>query len=308
MENFWYKTSKIKKNKGKYQVTDESGTKNLGKYDTKDEALKRLRQVEYFKNKKSNIELLEKIADFDQSFKSNDNKTIGKILDILKINQNDSPELKITKRKAITALDPLLKISSPEFAEEWIKINSEKINKIISAMGEKGFEQIASQEINLDDYDLIVFDADNTIWDGDVAKDMQPPFVKIDDNIIKDKDGKVCRLKEGFKKILLKLRALDKDIGMITHSENTELNHEDQPVLKLLKMFDIMGFFNEMIVILSDLPKSMFIPSDRRVLFIDDDIYNLWDVLRHTEADILPAGKEDKIIASDEKKKSKISL
>jgi hypothetical protein len=43
----------IKKVKGGYQVLSESGKKNLGgPYKTRDEALKRLRQVEFFKRKK----------------------------------------------------------------------------------------------------------------------------------------------------------------------------------------------------------------------------------------------------------------
>ena len=47
----WIKIlSKIVKTKNKYQVQSESG-KNLGTYDTKEEAEKRLRQVEYFKHK-----------------------------------------------------------------------------------------------------------------------------------------------------------------------------------------------------------------------------------------------------------------
>ena len=47
----WIKIfSKIVKIKNKYQVQSESG-RNLGTYDTKEEAEKRLRQVEYFKHK-----------------------------------------------------------------------------------------------------------------------------------------------------------------------------------------------------------------------------------------------------------------
>jgi hypothetical protein len=43
----------IKKVKGGYQVVSESGKKNLGgPYKTKEEAQKRLRQVEYFKHNK----------------------------------------------------------------------------------------------------------------------------------------------------------------------------------------------------------------------------------------------------------------
>lgn len=38
-------------NKTKYRVVSESG-RNLGTYDTRPEAEKRLRQVEYFKHKK----------------------------------------------------------------------------------------------------------------------------------------------------------------------------------------------------------------------------------------------------------------
>jgi hypothetical protein len=48
------KTSKIKHlPNGKWQVTDESGEKNLGTSNSKGEAVKRLHQVEYFKNNKS---------------------------------------------------------------------------------------------------------------------------------------------------------------------------------------------------------------------------------------------------------------
>jgi len=43
----------IKKVKGGYKVLSEDGKKNLGgPYKTRDEALKRLRQVEYFKHQK----------------------------------------------------------------------------------------------------------------------------------------------------------------------------------------------------------------------------------------------------------------
>jgi hypothetical protein len=43
----------IKKTKDGYKVVSESGNKNLGgPYKTKREALKRLRQVEFFKHRK----------------------------------------------------------------------------------------------------------------------------------------------------------------------------------------------------------------------------------------------------------------
>lgn len=44
----------IKKKGNKYQVTSESG-KNLGEYDSLEEAKKRLKQVEYFKHLKGKL-------------------------------------------------------------------------------------------------------------------------------------------------------------------------------------------------------------------------------------------------------------
>ena len=46
----WLVYSKIVKIKNKYRVVSESG-KNLGTYNTRAEAEKRLKQVEYFKHK-----------------------------------------------------------------------------------------------------------------------------------------------------------------------------------------------------------------------------------------------------------------
>lgn len=44
----------IKKIKGGYQVLSESG-RNMGKYKTKTEAEKRLRQIEFFKHQKKKL-------------------------------------------------------------------------------------------------------------------------------------------------------------------------------------------------------------------------------------------------------------
>ena len=41
----------IKYENGKYVVKSEDGKKNLGTYETKEEAEKRLQQIEYFKHK-----------------------------------------------------------------------------------------------------------------------------------------------------------------------------------------------------------------------------------------------------------------
>jgi hypothetical protein len=49
----------IKKEGSKYDVESKSGKKKLGTYTTKNQALKRLRQVEYFKNRKNKYEYKE---------------------------------------------------------------------------------------------------------------------------------------------------------------------------------------------------------------------------------------------------------
>ncbi len=44
----------IKKIKGKYVVLSETSGRKFGTYETKKEALRRLRQIEFFKNLKGN--------------------------------------------------------------------------------------------------------------------------------------------------------------------------------------------------------------------------------------------------------------
>ena len=43
----------IKKQNGKYIIYSKDGKKKLGEYDSRAEAVKRLRQIEYFKHRKN---------------------------------------------------------------------------------------------------------------------------------------------------------------------------------------------------------------------------------------------------------------
>jgi len=86
------KTSFIKRLDNKYRVYSESG-KNLGTYDSLEDAKKRLRQIEYFKNKKASKSLdISKADDFTYSamirfFRKNlDKKDLNKFLEKYKIN------------------------------------------------------------------------------------------------------------------------------------------------------------------------------------------------------------------------------
>ena len=78
--------SKIVKKDGKYQVQSEKG-RNLGTYDTKEEAEKRLKQVEYFKHKKSSDEkyndFLRKLQLVGKEYDVDINKINYETLDLL---------------------------------------------------------------------------------------------------------------------------------------------------------------------------------------------------------------------------------
>jgi len=297
----WYKTSKIKKEKNKWKVTDESGKKNLGEYDSKEDAVDRLRQVEYFKHKSSSnyLKILESLDDLDKLFLKNNTDFIKKLASTLTIENGDHTEIKNFKIKSIASLSPLFSSNNIKASEYWIDKNKEKINEILSAWGQLGFECYANREdVNIDKYDLIIFDADNTIWEGTCARDMTPPFYKLDTNTVKDSKGNICQLMNGVRETLLKLRAKGKDVGMISHSENESESHEKQPVILLLRAFGIFELFNDIIVIAQDLPKDIFIPKNRNVLFVDDKDNNLSDVIENTNADVVKAGEEINFEAS----------
>jgi len=314
------KESKIKHMpNGKWRVTDSTGTKNLGESDTEEGAKKRLREVEYFKHKgeqnwyKLNKQSkLKKVKLFSNTYSYINNKKLqlenqsnnilnsatninlsiregrinpNKILKLIQFSDQDTKNDRDIKRECILSLSQLLKTKETPAAIWWIKENSNKVENIIDSFIGVAFDKLAkSDDLVMENFDLLIFDADRTIWDDAIAMLMEPPYEKISEDEIKDKNGEIIKLKPGVKELLINLRRMGKDIGMISKSEKENVNFEDQPVLQLLKLFDIFPLFNETIVISRYLPKSIFIPEDKRVLFIDDDIKNLKDILENTNA------------------------
>lgn len=317
------KESKIKHMpNGKWRVTDSTGTKNLGESDTEEGAKKRLREVEYFKhkgnqdwykiNKQSKLKKVKLFSNnysiiFDKKLQlenqSNDilNSTTNidlsikegrinpnKILELIEFSDKDTKNDRNIKRECILSISQLLKTKETPAAAWWIEENPNKIEHIINSFIGTAFNKLAeSNDIVLDNFDLLIFDADRTIWDDAIAMLMDPPFEKISEDEIKDKNGEIIKLKPGVKELLLDLRRIGKDIGMISKSEKENVPFEDQPILQLLKLFDIFPMFNEMIVIARHLPKSIFVPENKRVLFIDDDIKNIRDIIKNTDAKTL---------------------
>ena len=199
----------------------------------------------------------------------------------------DDKKSRDRKREALLKIRPLIASGDPQSLTKEYKDN---VDEAIGIMGEQALDSVSNtNKININDYDLFIFDADSTIWDGDCAAlEMEPPFKKKR-NTITDSSGKEITLKDDIREVLLTLRNMDKNIGMISKSEKQGVDYQDQPVLLLLKEFGLLDVFNEMIVIDRDIPKSAFIPKNSRVIFIDDDVKNISDVEKHTDADAVNA-------------------
>lgn len=194
----------------------------------------------------------------------------------------DTDTIRDIKRKALLEIRPMMKSASPD---KWASLNPKAIDNAINLMGEAALEDLSdTNTIRIDDYDLFIFDADLTIWDGPPGYKMEAPF-KVEGDSITDSNGLQIVLKDGIREILVTLRNMGKDVGLISKSEKRGVDYQDQPVVLMLKDLGLLVLFNEMIVIDGDIPKSAFIPRNKRVIFIDDDIENLQDVEEHSNAD-----------------------
>ena len=198
----------------------------------------------------------------------------------------DNKSTKEIKRRALLKIRPMLSYGDPI---KWASMNKIKVDDAINVMGEYVFEELSqTEEINIDDYDLFIFDADLTIWDGVPGSKMEVPFTKNGNTVI-DANGQEITLKDGVREVLISLREMGKDVGLISKSEKEGVDYQDQPIISILKEFGLLEIFNEMIVIDREIPKSAFIPKNRRAIFIDDDIENLQDVQDHSDADVMDA-------------------
>jgi len=121
------KVSVIKKIKNKWKIFSEKG-KELGSYDTKNEAVKRLKQIEYFKHKKASGITYSSIV--RELFKNHDINTLEKFKEKYKeefdkayLNNEEHPEdialdecLKILKIKTASAIE----MGNPEYAGKYL--------------------------------------------------------------------------------------------------------------------------------------------------------------------------------------------
>jgi len=201
-------------------------------------------------------------------------------------NYLDTKTGKDTKTKILLALKPLFRFRDDEKIKIWANANKDTLEKVSKELEKLAVDYSSTgyKKITQDDYDVFIFDADKTLWDGDAAFELEPPFT-IDGNIATGQNEKSVRLKDGVRDMLAGLVKKEKRVGLVSHSEKEGVDFQNQPVILLLKAFDILKYFNEMIVVASDFPKSMFMPNEERVLFIDNKIENLFDVIEYTNAD-----------------------
>jgi len=261
----------------------EASSFGLKKFASKQNEIQRIRIIDSYNQEK-------RLAYFNGFLTEwNDKKfNFVKFATLMTPLQHEREPIRNIKRKSVLKIRPLF---YEENKRKWAIANENEIDEAISMMGEYAVDpSLNGKEIDIGKYDLFIFDADRTIWEGDVpARAMEEPFQYDDRDTIIDAKGQRISLMEGIRDILVGLRAIGKDVGLISKSEKEGIDYQDQPVIKLLRTFGLLDVFNEMIVIERDIPKSVFIPSGERVLFIDDEVDNLSDVKEHSDADAIEA-------------------
>ena len=105
-------------------------------------------------------------------------------------------------------------------------------------------------KIDYDKYDIFIFDLDKTLWDSfDVvgksiwAKQLILPY-KLEGNKILDDVNSSCVLKPGAREYLNFLASKNKKIGFLSSGKLWGTEYENQPSVKILKIFNLYDFFN----------------------------------------------------------------
>lgn len=208
-------------------------------------------------------------------------------LKAMAITANDSREERNIKRASLSRIRPLFASND----NSWAIRNAEKIEESIDDLGKVTLiKSEESRVVDFNSYDTFIFDADKTIWECEVpAGKTLSPYKKIDD-MVEDSNGNKFKLRDGIEKIIKILFKAEKELGVVSRSEKKdEDRYEKQPIVLILKEFDLLKYFHKMIVAAADLPKSVFMPSDDRTIFIDDELENLEEVEEHSDADVINA-------------------
>jgi hypothetical protein len=149
-----------------------------------------------------------------------------------------------------------------------------------------------------DAYETILFDLDRTIWDcfdargtGIPALEMVPPFELVDENVVSDLRGNVCKLQPNVRDVLDCLDEYGMNLGVVSRSAKPGVVDEAQPAKMLLGKFDLLRFFTYIVVIKPGIDKGEYARPEGHTLFIDDDAEILQSVNDRGLVDVLSRKK-----------------
>lgn len=167
---------------------------------------------------------------------------------------------------------------------------NENVSRILTQMNMKPTE-VAGHD--LEEYDTIIFDADDTIWEVknpegglSYAAATSPPYRLISDTLVEDSQGSRIRLEKGFKEKVLSLSEQGKSLYILSASDKPDVDDDNQPVVLLLKAFGIYEVFDD-VIIDGESDKSDYVLEleHGETAFLDDNDQNLIDVSLNTDAE-----------------------
>ena len=149
----------------------------------------------------------------------------------------------------------------------------------------------------IDEHEKFIFDLDRTVWDTyDVtgrpiwAKQLIDPL-RIEGDRIIDDVGSYCVLKNGVKEFITFLSVQEKSIGYLSVGALYGAPEDNQPSLKLLKLFGLYDMFNyKKILAYKTEPKKNYLRDIGTCVFFDDD-----------EKHLKAASSLEKVLESDSK-------
>lgn len=142
-------------------------------------------------------------------------------------------------------------------------------------------------KIDIKNNTIIVFDLDITIWNckdkyGNPiwAKQMIPPYTKIGKSKIIDDCFSECELQDGFIEFVDKIKY--NKIVFLSNGAILDLDYEEQPSIKLLKIFDLYKYFDkESVLTYKTYGKEEYFNNSDQYIFFDDDDKHLLNVQKN---------------------------
>jgi len=132
---------------------------------------------------------------------------------------------------------------------------------------------------------LVVFDADGTLWEHSDISSLSPPFSKIDENTLINRNGIEIRLFPDVKRLLKELTARGIIVSMASWNK-------PEPVFEALRKLDILHYFthpkvefhpnkHEMMKgLLTDLEAEGTAVKPEEILYIDDQTWHIEKIRR----------------------------